>query len=146
MLANVTFTPLHTSSIQTHSVEQGLSPHRDVESDVKVRLVTARVELDVSENHFCQRKLVTVTLLVFHKPFTLSHFISNSPKYIIPSFITLEIPSKHVMKVLRFQCIFRIPAKFPKLAVLSFILANFPSYSFPVPPVHICENIVKIIR
>ena len=54
VLANVTFTPLHTSPIQTHSVEQGLSPHRDVESDVKVRLVTARVELDVSENHFCQ--------------------------------------------------------------------------------------------
>ena len=49
-----TFTPLHTSPIQTHSVEQGLSPHRDVESDVKVRLVTARVELDVSENHFSQ--------------------------------------------------------------------------------------------
>ena len=31
----------------TYSVEQGFSPHRDIEGDVKVRLVTASVELHI---------------------------------------------------------------------------------------------------
>ena len=32
----------------TYSVEQGFSPHGDIEGDVKVRLVTAGVELHIS--------------------------------------------------------------------------------------------------
>ena len=34
----------------TYSVEQGFSPHRDIEGDVKVRLVAASVELHISGN------------------------------------------------------------------------------------------------
>ena len=37
----------HPSPSPTHSVEQGLPPHGDVEGDVEVRLVTAGVELDI---------------------------------------------------------------------------------------------------
>ena len=37
----------HAGDDQVDCVEQGLPPHRDVEGDVQVRLVTARVELDI---------------------------------------------------------------------------------------------------
>ena len=37
----------HAGDDQIDCVEQGLPPHRDVEGDVQVRLVTARVELDI---------------------------------------------------------------------------------------------------
>ena len=39
----------HAGDDQVDCVEQGLPPHRDVEGDVQVRLVTARVELDISK-------------------------------------------------------------------------------------------------
>ena len=39
----------HAGDDQVDCVEQGLPPHRDVEGDVQVRLLAARVELDVPD-------------------------------------------------------------------------------------------------
>ena len=45
----------HAGDDQVDRVEQRLPPHRDVEGDVKVRLVTTRVELDISLGWHLQR-------------------------------------------------------------------------------------------
>ena len=42
----------HAGDDQVDCVEQRLPPHRDVEGDVQVGLVTARVELDISDENF----------------------------------------------------------------------------------------------
>lgn len=40
----------HARDDEVHRVEQRLAPHRDIERDVQVRLVAARVELFVSDH------------------------------------------------------------------------------------------------
>lgn len=42
----------HTGNDDVNCIKQRLAPHCDVERDIQIRLITARVELFISETHF----------------------------------------------------------------------------------------------
>ena len=59
----------HAGDDEVHGVEQSLPPHGDVEGDIQVGLVTARVELHIpgNKNVLCKVVIIVADFLIFCK-------------------------------------------------------------------------------